>query len=89
MRCWGKVRQRYGKQLIEIAQEIAIQRGYDFKNVLEWDLEHVKQFIESKAWKEANKRLESQMNAYNSLADSIIKTIAQSGTAIVKTIASK
>jgi hypothetical protein len=75
---------KYLHSIKELADGIAIVRGYPLQSVEDLTVSRASEFVVSKAWQDAQKREEDLINAQFEAVKAIVKTLANSGNAIVK-----
>lgn len=79
-------RAKYLHNIKELADGIAIVRGYPLQTVEDLAVSRASEFVASKAWQDAQKREEDLINAQFDAIKVIVKTIAAVGNGIIKAL---
>ena len=77
-------RAKYLHSIKELADGIAIVRGYPLQTVEDLTVSRASEFVVSKAWQDAQKREEDLISAQFDGIKAIIKTLAGVGNGVIK-----
>ncbi|TDR30346.1 hypothetical protein DFR44_12215 [Hydromonas duriensis] len=79
-------RAKYLQSIKELADGIAIIRGYPLQTVEDLTVSRASEFVTGKAWLDAQKREEDLISAQFDAVKAIVKTNAAVGNGIIKSL---